>query len=583
MRKNCNGASRFRPGQPMLLALIVATSASSTQAADVATILVGGRVHVGTGIVEALAIDSRGIIAATGSAEEVSALAGPSTRRIDLKGRTVLPGLHDQHVHPLFAGLRQRQCAIPQGASLKKLQENLSACAARTPKGEWIVGGQWDASTLGKVPHRAQLDLVTPEHPVLIYDTSGHSAWANSQAMRLAGLAKGTPDPTGGIIERDAKGAPSGVLREGAIELVNRIVPPPTDAEVRASLSWALDQMLSYGITSYTEASLGFPAGPQKELDAYLALADSGALKHRVRLCMTWVPRFDGGSAVAEEVIATRNRYARERLSPDCVKIFLDGVPTDSHTAAMLDPYAGTIAGRSDEASRFGMVMVPKQLLNEAVARFDRLGLGVKFHAAGDAAVRAGLDAIEHARRTNGFSARLHEVGHCTFVSQADLPRARALGATFEVSPYLFSPSPINDDITKAVGPERVARVWPVRDMLEAEALVVPGSDWAVVPSVNPWIAIETLVTRERPGGSTDSFGKAQGISVQQALRLFTENSARQNGTESRLGRIERGLIADVIVVDQDPYQTKVTDIHKTEVLMTIIGGEVVYRRAAGL
>ncbi|MFM8535048.1 MAG: amidohydrolase, partial [Acidimicrobiia bacterium] len=342
--------------------------------------------HSSAGLVEALAIDARGIIVATGTTADIEKLAGASSRRIDLQGRAVLPGFHDQHVHPLFAGLRQRQCAIPQGASIGALRKGLADCAARTPKGHWIIGGQWDASALGVVPHRSLLDSAAPDHPVLIDDTSGHSSWANSRALQLANLTARTRNPSGGIIERDRKGNPTGVLRESAIELVRRDIPPPTDAEVREALSWALGEMLSHGITSYTEASLGFPAGPQKELDAYVALADAGALKQRVRLCMTWVPRLDSGAAVAEEVIATRNLYARERVSPDCVKIFLDGVPTDSHTAAMLEPYAGTIPGRTDDASRFGLVRVPKPMLDQAVARFDRMGLAVKFHAAGDAA-----------------------------------------------------------------------------------------------------------------------------------------------------------------------------------------------------
>ena len=147
-------------------------------------------------------------------------------------------------------------------------------------------------------------------------------------------------------------------------------------------------------------------------------------------------------------------------------------------------------------------------MLNAAVTRFDRMGLTVKFHAAGDAAVHEGLDAIAAARKANGFSGLMHNVGHCTFVAKADIARARAIGATFEVSPYLWGPSPINDSITQAVGPHLIARVWPVREMLEARALVVPGSDWSVVPSVNPWIAIESLVTRERPGGSPDSLAR---------------------------------------------------------------------------
>jgi hypothetical protein len=538
-------------------------------------LLTGGRIHAAGGVVEALAVDDRGLIVAAGAAADVAKLRDGSTRVIDLAGRTVLPGLHDMHVHPLFAGLRQQECVIPQGSDRKSLQEVLADCVSEVPQPQWITGGQWDASAIGRIPDRGMLDKVAPDHPVLLSDTSGHSALANSRALALAGLSRDTPNPEGGIIERDSKGDPTGVLRESAIDLVRRHIPLPTDEQVRSALAWAVKDMLANGITSYTEASMGFAAGPLNELEAYAALADSGVLKQRVRLCLNWGP----GSAEAEAVIAARNFYARDRVSPDCIKIFLDGVPTDSHTAAMLEPYANTMEGRDDHASRYGMLLAEQPVLDEAVTRFDRMGLAVKFHAAGDAAVRAGLQAVAAARKANGFSGVLHEVGHCTFVAQGDLTLARAAGATYEVSPYLWGPTPINDDITKAVGAERISRVWPVREMIDAGALVVPGSDWAVVPSVNPWGAIETLVTRERPGGSADSFGKAEAITLREALDLFTVNSARHLGTAHELGQIAPGMIADLIVVDQDPYQVPVRSLHKTTVLMTIINGEVVFER----
>jgi predicted amidohydrolase YtcJ len=288
---------------------------------------------------------------------------------------------------------------------------------------------------------------------------------------------------------------------------------------------------------------------------------------------LTWA----AGSAEAESVIQRRNLFARERIRPDCVKIFLDGVPTDGHTAAMLEPYADSVAGRRDDASRYGLLLVKQDVLNAAVTRFDSMGLTVKFHAAGDAAVRAGLNAIAAARAANGFSAQMHDVGHCTFVSKEDIARARGIAATFEVSPYLWGPTPINDSITAAVGPELIQRVWPVREMIDSGALVVPGSDWSVVPSVNPWVGIETLVTREIPGGSIRSFGKGEAISVAEAMDLFTVNAARQERTANQVGRLDLGMLADMIVVDQDPYAVAPTRLHDTHVRMTFINGEKVY------
>lgn len=335
--------------------------------------------------------------------------------------------------------------------------------------------------------------------------------------------------------------------------------------------------MLSYGITSFTEASTGFIAGTEREMRTYAELADAGLLKQRVTLCLAWSP----GNAEAERAIANRNLYARANLATDCVKIFLDGVPTDGHTAAMLQPYADAVAGRTDAASQTGILLIDQATLSEAVTRFDKMGLTVKFHAAGDAAVRAGLTAVEAARKANGWSGLMHNVGHCTFVNPADLPRARAIGATFEVSPYLWGPSPINDAITAAVGPEVIKRVWPVREMLDAGALVTPGSDWSVVPSVNPWIGIETLVTRQVAGGSQATFGAAEAITRPEAVDLFTVNAAKLERRADRLGRLEAGYLADFIVVDRNPFEVPATEIHATKVRMTFVGGEAVYDAAA--
>ena len=198
-------------------------------------------------------------------------------------------------------------------------------------------------------------------------------------------------------------------------------------------------------------------------------------------------------------------------------------------------------------------------------------------HAAGDAAVRAGLDAIEAARKANGFSGLLHEVAHNSFVQESDIRRARGIGATFEFSPYIWYPNPIIPDVVKAVGPERMKRWIPVREAIDAGALVVPGSDWSVVPSVNPWIAIETLVTRQQPGGGKDELGAAEKISLEQAIELFTVNSAREMGDRNNEGTLERGMLADLIVLDRNPFKIPITQVHETQAKMTMINGEIVY------
>jgi predicted amidohydrolase YtcJ len=222
--------------------------------------------------------------------------------------------------------------------------------------------------------------------------------------------------------------------------------------------------------------------------------------------------------------------------------------------------------------------MLQPEVVNSLVTRLDAQGLTVKFHAAGDAAVRAGLDAIEAARKANGFSGQLHNVGHNSFVSMDDIRRARGIAATFEMSPYIWYPNPIIPDIRKAVGEERMKRWTPVKDAMDAGALVVPGSDWPVVPLVNPWIAIETLVTRQAPGGGGEALGAAEKITLEQAVRIFTVDSAKQMGARSKRGTIEAGMLADLVVIDRNPFQIPITQVHETHVKMTVINGEIVYQ-----
>jgi predicted amidohydrolase YtcJ len=562
------------PAAAVLCAAITAPPAHAAEAADL--ILSNGDVYTGGAAAQSIAIRD-GVIIDIGTDDAMAQHRAASTKVLDLKGAAVVPGLHDMHVHPMGSGQLHSQCIWPQGSPPEKVLETVKGCVAKHAKGEWISGGQWDATSFGKQPvHRSLLDRVAPDNPVALMDISVHALWLNSKALQLAGITTSTPNPEGGVIERDAKGEPTGVVRESARALVQSVIPPPTPEQNAAALKWALDEMLSHGITALTDAGID-----ENGLQAYATLADRGVLKQRVRGCIGYRAGIFGTSkGSVSDAIGRRNLYARERFKPDCIKIVLDGVPTEGHTAAMVEPYADVT--RVDDPRAKGMLMVPAGTLKAAVIDFDRRGLTVKFHAAGDAAVRAGLDAIEAARKANGFSGLLHDVGHNSFVQTSDIARARALGATFEMSPYIWYPNPIIPDIQKAIGPERMKRWIPVKEAIDSGALVVPGSDWAVVPSVNPWLAIETLVTRQKPGGGGEVLGAAEKITLQQAFDLFTVSSARQMGNAMRTGRIERGLLADLVVVDRNPFKIPVTQIHDTRVLKTIINGEVVYEAPHG-
>ena len=527
-------------------------------------VLFNGQVKTPEGWHSAVAVGD-GWIVAVGDDETVLEFVEEGTTKIDLAGRTVMPGIHDMHVHPMIAGVEEISCKLATGATPEQIQATVAACAQNTPEGEWITGGNWVAAVFRGVSQtKALLDSAAPNHPVMLYDESYHSMWVNSRALEVAGITADTEDPAGGIIERDAAGEPTGLLRETANRLINAVIPPLSGAQKRRALKWAADHMLSYGITSFTDAY----ATPT-HIGDLAALSRAGEVKQRIRACMGWVPAEEARGA-AESMILARASYRSDRFKADCVKLMLDGVPTESHTAAMLEAYEGT--------TKRGILMMPQDVLNEVVTRFDGDGLHLKMHAAGDGAVRAAIDAVAVARDANGHGGSMHEVTHISFAHPDDIDRVRQLGMTWEFSPYIWFPTPIaNVDVRRAVGDRRMMRFIPIREGLESGALTVAASDWSVVPSVNPWLAMETLVTRKMPGGGDVTVARNQAITLEQAFTLLTENPARLMGHRDVVGAIEVGLAADLIITTTNPFQVPITEVHKTFVERVYIQGEEVF------
>ena len=524
-------------------------------------ILTNGEIRTADGWVETMALRD-GVILAMGDEAAVRAMAAPGARIVDLAGRTVLPGLHDMHVHPLSGGMAAMQCQVNPDGDIDEALQTVAACVAEKSPGEWITGRAYEPAALGVTPTKEMLDSVAPDNPVQLTDVSIHSSWVNSAALELAGIDRDTPDPEGGIIERDANGEPTGVLRESASRLVGRLVPPASREQSAQALGSAVDYILSFGITSFEDALVSGSVA-----QAYADLADSGKSLPYVRGCLV---------AGDQSLIESRQIYARASFSPSCVKVLTDGVPTDSHTAAMLEDYADARAGQGHDNDR-GMLFIESDTLEQQVIRHDAMGLTVKLHAAGDAAVRQSLDAIEAAREANGLTGILHDVSHNSFVAPEDLARAAQIDAVLEFSPYIWFPSPIVTGITQAVGEERMERFTPVREALDAGVFAVVGSDWNVVPSINPWLAMETLVTRRAPGATGGlQVGAPEAISIEEAFDMFTINAARQMYRSDKVGTLEPGKIADLIVIDRNIFEVPIETVHQTKVLATMLAGEFV-------
>ena len=533
-------------------------------------VLINGKIYTPSGWMDAMTI-SDGRIIQIGNTRSAKKWRSNAKAVIDLKGKTVLPGLYDMHIHPILqAKGDEGRCRIPQDADAAKLLVLVSECVQAAKPGDWVTGGQWQASLLEGTPiTTATLDAVAPNNPLMLFDVSGHSVWANSLALKAAGISDDTPNPEGGIIERDAGGKPTGVLRETASRLILNQIPPQPLAKTEANLTQILDWLSSYGLVGYLEA-MAF----RDDLEVYAKLADRGVLKHRVQACIAYSAAGETNSEL-DATLAARASYARPNFNTNCIKVFADGVPTESHTGAMLDRYQ---AGQPNAPER-GLLLFDPARMAADVTKWDKQGITVMFHAAGDWAVRASLDAIAEARKANGPGGPMHQVGHSTFVDPADLPRFKPLNTSLEFSPYLWDPQPINDDITKAVGSPRIDRVWPIKDGFTSGALVIAGSDWAVVPTPNPWIGIETAVTRRNPGGSERSFGLGQAVSLKQAILMFSINAAKRMGIDKDAGSLEPGKFADLIILEQNPFDVPVTQIHKIQPLETWVAGKPIFVR----
>jgi len=509
-------------------------------------------------------------ITAVGHAE-VHELAGPGTQVVDLAGRLLLPGFQDAHVHPVPAGLELTQCDLTRAKTAEDTIAAVRAYADAHPEREWITGGGWSMEAFeGGTPTKELLDSVVPDRPVYLPNRDHHGAWVNSRALQLAGITRDMPDPVDGRIERDASGEPAGTLQEGAMQLVGRLTPPATRADRLAALLHAQRRLHALGITAWQDALVGEFLGMDDPSDAYLAAARDGSLTARVVGALWWDR--ERGAEQIPELVERRTALSHGRFRASSVKLMLDGV-AETGTAALLDPYLDKCGCAT--ANR-GTSFIDPQQLPKYVTELDALGFQCHFHALGDRAVRDALDAVEAARAANGPSDTRPHLAHLQVVHPDDVARFARLGAVANIQPLWAAHEPQMDELTiPFLGPQRALWQYPFGALLGSGATLAAGSDWPV-SSPDPLQGIHVAVNRVEPGGAGPVFLPGERLDLAAAVTAYTAGSAYANHLDDT-GRITAGALADLVVLDRDPFAAPPEEIAETQVALTYVGGTGVY------
>ena len=517
--------------------------------------------------VEALAVRGDRVVA-IGSNPQAKALADKHTLVVDLKGRFVMPGFNDAHLHLASGGFEKLNVDLAGVKSLQEMQERIAARAKSSAPGEWIQGRGWDHTTWPgkKLPSREDLDEVTGKHPAIFVRVDGHIAGANSAALAVAGITKGSPDPAGGKIDRDEQGEPTGIVRESAKDEVMAKIPPPTPSQRRRAVELALQDAASHGITSVQDNS------DWEDFLTYEDLEREGKLT--LRIC-EWLP-FNAPLTTLDQ---HRSHHEQRdlMLHTGMLKGFMDG-SLGSRTAAMLKPY-------SDDPNNTGLPQYKQSELNQMAEERVAARYQMGFHAIGDAGTELALNAFESAERyarehdITGVApdAEIREfrfrVEHAQVVSPPQIKRFRDLKVIASMQPnHLLT------DMNWAmdrIGPERARTSYAWKSFLDAGVMLAFGTDYPVEP-ITPFRGLYAAVTRKNESGTKEYFPEEK-ISIQQALTAYTSGAAFAEFAEGDKGTLAPGMLADFVVLDRDITRAAPAEILNTKVLRTVVGGKTVF------
>jgi len=574
-------ARKFRASlwRLLLLSLSLTVSAADAKSASPAAdiIVVNARIYTLDGRqawAEALAIRGSQILA-VGTREQITAMQDPHTKVIDAGGRLVLPGFVDSHIHMLEGAMNEQWMVIDYTSTLPQLQAQLKAYAAAHPEKKWILGRGWSYPMFGAaaLPHKKYLDEVVSDRPVYLEGFDGHTWWANSKALQVARITRQTPDPAGGLIGRDPKTRePNGVIKEDAADdLIEPVIPSPSREERLSALRLSLKEANRVGLVRvHCASNLLERESDWDNADLYDQLRRSGELTVRMYMAYYMSPPTLTDKNLSE-IESGRRRYHDEWISLGAVKFFADGV-IESHTAALLAPY-------SDDPTQSGQLLWTPAEYTKAVTELDRRGFQVFTHAIGDRAIRMALDGYEAAQKTNHTSDARHRVEHIETVSAVDIPRFGQLGVIASFQPLHAYPDADTLKVwSRNVGPERTQRAWAWHSIESHGGRLAFGSDWPVV-TMNPWVGVQNALTRQTTDGQPPGgFVPQERISLEDAIKAYTLGAAFAGHRDKTEGSLEPGKVADLIVVSQDLFKIQPAEIGKTEVLLTMVGGKVVYQ-----
>jgi predicted amidohydrolase YtcJ len=538
-----------------LIAGLIVGAQRADDSGPVDLIIHNARVYVaddlGT-IADAVAIRGNKILKAGGE-REIMRYRRPQTTVIDAKGGAVLPGFDDAHVSLIAGGLARDGVQLFGATTLEEVQQRTATWAEAHPDAMWITGSGWSYDVFADLPGRAQLDAAVSDRPVQLLSLDGQALWLNSKALEAARITKRTPNPKHGVIVRDRRGQPTGLLKGAAMAIAEKALPKPTREERAKALQLAIRDAQQRGITSVQD--LGAASG---DLDLYDAARDAGTLALRVYAA---VP---ASRTTPDDLDAIAKRYPDDPLlKTGLASIVLDG-SVESQTAAMLAPYA-------PKGSADGDLRMSAADLSKLVAMLDARGWQIAVDAAGDRAARLALDAFGAvAKNAQAVKAPRHRIENVTAIDAEDMPRFGALGVIATMLPLHATGGLMN--WAKSVGPERAPLGWPARSLSAAGAHLAFGTDWPRLP-LDPLAGLRAAVTR--PG-----IQAPEQLTLKSAINAWTSGAAWASFDEHRKGTIKPDMLADIVILSTDIFGGA-AKLAAADVVMTIFDGKVVYRRAS--